>query len=84
MLLCRAPETQGSFQVSASVERVKLGVLVEFHSVSQQTPKQGDVYLPVMLGQGEAVMRHRGSPGTAEVRKTLSNDGKFGTGAQSL
>lgn len=60
MLLCRAPETQGSFQVSASVERVKLGVLVEFHSVSQQTPKQGDIYLPVMLGQGEAVMRHGG------------------------
>lgn len=34
MLMCRALETQGSFQVSDSIERVKLGVLVEFHSVS--------------------------------------------------
>lgn len=34
MLMRGAPETQGSFQVSASIERVKLGVLVEFHSVS--------------------------------------------------
>lgn len=33
-LMQRAPETQGSFQVSASLEKVKLGVVVKFHIVS--------------------------------------------------
>lgn len=33
-LMYRAPETRGSFQVSASIEKVKLGVVVKFHIVS--------------------------------------------------
>jgi len=34
MLMYGAPETRGSFQVSASIEKVKVGVVVKFPIVS--------------------------------------------------
>lgn len=86
MLMCRAPEAQGLLSSLSFYGKSQIGSTGGIpQCLCEQTPKQGDIYLPVMLGEGEAVMRHtRGSPGTAEVRKTLSNDGEFGTQGQGL
>jgi len=68
-LMYRALETLGSFQVAASIEKVKLRVVVKFHIVSViRHPNQTDTYLSVMWGERWASGRHAGgSPGPAEV-----------------